>query len=281
MKPSALLFLAALVALPSFAAEKPKQPAAAKGGEVKLKPLTLEQRQALLARRRSPMVMGAFNSFASLLYAVDDIVVHTDEPELAKVRLNSPFPEFYKPTWAEMFDAIARQMGCSWSYDEKRAYWVFAKPAMPMPFKVDLAKGWESEARGNYLFCKPPGSPVGMDIYVMAGYSSSPDDPELPAKMREGVAMIFAQNFKKDVTVKDMSIVKVGTHDALHFKVPTPRPGTTWRQWAIAEGGQTVVVVSAIDDAKESEVLPGVEAAIKTFEMKKPVVTPQSEPPKK
>ena len=45
-----------------------------------LKPLTLEQRQALLARRRSPVVMGAFNSFASLLYAVDHIVVHTDEP---------------------------------------------------------------------------------------------------------------------------------------------------------------------------------------------------------
>ncbi len=267
--------------MPSFAAEKPKQPATAKGEEVKLKPLTLEQRQALLDRRRSAMVMGSFNSFASLLYAVDDIVVHTDDPELAKVQLNSPFPEFYKPTSAELFDAIARQMACSWSYDEKRAYWLFVQPAMPMPFKVDLAKGWESETRGNYLFCKPPGSPVGMDIYVMAGYSSRPDDPQLPAKMREGVAMIFAKNFKKDVKVKDMSIVKVGAHDALHFKVPTPRPGTTWRQWAIAEGGQTVVVVSAIDDAKEGDVLPGVEAALKTFTMKKPDVAPPNEAPKK
>jgi hypothetical protein len=79
--------------------------------------------------------------------------------------------------------------------------------------------------------------------------------------------MMFATHFKKEVSAKDMTLTKVGAYEALHFKSPTPRPGTTWRQWAIAEKGQTFVIVSAMEDANEKEVLPGVEEALKTFEL--------------
>jgi hypothetical protein len=234
---------------------------------LKLTPLTANEQETLLARRQSGQIFGSFNSFASFLYVVDT-VVHTDDRRLAAVTLNSPFPEFYRPTCRELFNAMARQMRCSWSYDATRAYWLFAKPALPMPFKVTLAPGWESEERGDYLFCKPPQAPVGMDIYVMAEFSDASGDAELPAKMREATAVRFARAFKKDVSANDMHLLKVGTYDALHFKTPTPRQGTTWRQWAIAEAGQVIVVVSAMDDALEAQVLPGVEAALKSFEVK-------------
>ncbi len=273
MKVALFLAFSIFQAVTLAGAEKPKpkpsKPDAPAGKEMKLTPLTENQQRALLERRLSGQMLGLFNGYASLLFAVDNIVVHSDIKDIGTTELSSPFPEFYKPTVAELFDSLARQTASSWSYDAKRAYWLFAKPAMPMPFKVQLAKGWESDERGNYLFCKPPGAPVGMDIYVMAEYSGAEDDPKLPEKMREAAALLFARNFKEDVTAKDMSIVRVGEYDSLHFKVPTPRPGTTWRQWAIAEEGQVILIVSAIDNANEKEVLPGVEAAIKTFEMKK------------
>ena len=269
MKAVLFLWLAAIFIMPVAAKEKPKSAADEGRKVVRLTALTAPQQEALLVRRRSGGMLGTFNSFASLLYAMDDIVVHSDDRKIGEVALNSPFPDFYKPTSAELFNAIARQTASSWSYDAKRAYWVFAKPAMPMPFKITLAKGWESEERGNYLFCKPPGAPVGMDIYVMAEFSSEPADPGLPAKMREAAAIMFARGFKKEGTAADMSTVKVGAYDSLHFKTPTPRPGTTWRQWAIAEAGQVVVIVSAIDDGNEKEVLPGVEEALRSFELKK------------
>jgi len=269
MKTALFLSLAVAFAVPLPAADDPApKKDESKGKEVKLEPLTSKQQEALLASRAPGDMVGSFNSFASMLFALDNIVTHTDSEEIAEVRLHSPFPDFYKPTRAEFFNSMARQMSSSWSYDTKRAYWVFAKPPMPMPFKVTLAKGWESEERGNYLFCKPPTAPVGMDIYVMAEYSSTPPDPKLQEKMREAAAMLFAQNFKKGITAKEMTVTKVGAYDALHLKA-SPRPGVMWRQWAIAEDGQSFVIVSAIDEANEKDVLPGVEEMLKTFELKK------------
>jgi hypothetical protein len=255
------------------AAEKPaaaSPPAETPGGgkEVKLTPLTAEEQQKLLASRRPGAMIGNLNSFASLLYAVSSISVGTDDKEIAETDLSSPFPEFYEPTVAEFFDSIARQCGVSWSYDMVRSRWMFNKPAKPMPFTIKLAKGWESEERGNYLFCKPPDAEIGMDIYVMARFSADPEDEELPAKMREATALMFAERIKEDITAKEMSTVKAGNLEALHLKIPAPRPGTTWRQWAIAEDGQVIVIVSAIDDGMEKKVLPGVEEMIKSFKLK-------------
>jgi hypothetical protein len=267
MKAPLVLSLVLIAGPIAFPADPSGLPAGSTGKEAKPVLLTAEGQKALLAKRAPGGMAGSFNSYASLLYAMDGAILHTDDEEIGKASLSSPFPEFYKPTRAEFFNAIARQTSSSWSYDEKRAFWVFAKPALPMPFKITLAKDWESAERGNYLFCKPPTAPIGMDIYVMAEYSSTPVDPALPAKMREACAMMFATNFKKDVTAKDMSLAKVGTYEALHFKSPTPRPGTTWRQWAIAENGRAFVIVSAMDDANEKEVLPGVEEALQTFEV--------------
>jgi hypothetical protein len=269
MKPPLLLAIALLGSLPTLAAEAPKKKddTSSLGTPVKLTPLTAEQQKKLLESRIHGGMMGSFNSFASLLYAVHSVVTHTDDKEIAETSLQGVFPDFYKPTHAELFNSMARQMSASWSYDDKRAYWVFAKPVLPWPFKITLAPGWHREERGNYLFCKPPKAPVGMDVYVMGEYSSTPEDPGLAAKMREGTAMMFAKNFKKDVTAKDMSLVKVGNCEALHFKTPAPKPGITWRQWSIAENGQVVLIVSAMDDVNEKEILPGVEEALKSFEM--------------
>lgn len=243
-------------------------PSKSTGKPVKPRPLTDEQQKALLDKRTGGSMVGSFNSYASLMYALNEVILHTDEAETGKKALLSPFPKFYKPTHMELFNAIARQMATSWCYDEKRAFWVFAKPALPMPFTVTLAKGWQSEERGNYLYCKPPDAPVGMDVYVMAEFSSDPADQELPTKMREATAMMFATKFKKDVSLNEMSLVKVGNLEALHFKTPTPRPGATWRQWVIAESGQTFVIVSVIDEKNEKVILPDVEAAVQSFKPK-------------
>lgn len=246
---------AADVADPSKSAGKPP----------KITPLTPEQQKTLLEKRTGSSMVGSFNSYASMMYAVSEVILHTDDADTGKKGLLSPFPKFYKPTHTELFNAIARQTATSWSYDDKRAFWVFAKPALPMPFTVTLAKGWQSEERGNYLYCKPPDAPVGMDVYVMAEFSSDPEDRELPVKMREATAMMFATRFKKDISVKEMSLVKVGSLEALHFKTPTPRPGATWRQWVIADSGQIFVIVSVIDEKNEKIILPDLEAAVQSF----------------
>jgi hypothetical protein len=81
---------------------------------------------------------------------------------------------------------------------------------------------------------------------------------------------MFAGRFREGVTAKDMSLVKAGAHEALHFKTPAPRKSTTWRQWAIAGNGQVIVIVSAIDDELEKKVLPGVEEMVKSFKLKSP-----------
>lgn len=231
------------------------------------RPLTDAQQKSLLERRISGSMLGSLNSYTSLLFAVHDIIIHSDEKDLGKITLNSPFPDFYKPTCAELFNAIGRQTGTTWRYDSKRAFWLFSKPGRPLPFTIKLAEGWTSEDRGNYLFCKPPAAPMGMDIYVMAEYSGDQQDQDLTSKMREGCAMIFARNFKKDVTAKDMTMEKIGSLEALHFKLPAPRPGITWRQWAIAKDGRVIVIVSAMNDNNETAILPGVLEALRTFEL--------------
>jgi hypothetical protein len=232
------------------------------------KPLSEQQQKALLTKRQSGAMSGSLDSYSSLMYAVHGIILHSDEDGLGQITLRTPFPKFYKPTGAELLNAIARQTATSWSYDSKRAYWLFSKPGKPMPFEITLSEGWVSEDRGYYLWCKPPTAPIGMDVYAMGEFSSESEDQNLAVKMRGEVALMWAKMFKKDVTLADMTAVKVGKIDALFFKVPTPRPGSTWRQWAIAVAGKSVVIVSVIDDDKEKDILPDVEAAVNSFKLK-------------
>jgi hypothetical protein len=271
MKPRWIVALVTTLAVPAVAEDKPAAPPANDSGglgkKLKVDALTPDQQKAFLAKRTPGSLLGSFDSFASLLYAVDNVIVSTDDEVVSRVRLSSPYPEFYKPTYAELFDVIARQTKSSWHYDTKNASWAFGKPTLPLPFTIDLAKGWTAENRGNYLFCKPPGATIGMDIYVLGSYSAEPADPALAGKMRDAAALLFAQNFKKDVTVKEMKSVKVGPYEALHFETPAPKAGVTWRQWMIAEGGQTLAIVSAIDTANEKAVLPDVQTMAQTLKI--------------
>jgi hypothetical protein len=54
-------------------------------------------------------------------YALAQVWVYAenDEQALYNTRISYPYPEFYKPTWGEVFDDIARQMRCRWEWNPK------------------------------------------------------------------------------------------------------------------------------------------------------------------
>jgi hypothetical protein len=149
------------------------------------KALSKEEQTAFLAKRTpSGMMLGSFDGYCSLLYATQDVCIHTESEEVNRTSLHSPFPEFYKPTWAELFGAIARQTKSSWNYDPKSDYWVFNKPSQPLPFTIDLAKGWKADDRGDYISYQPKIAPVGMDVYMMGTYSANTKKERQFAKIR-------------------------------------------------------------------------------------------------
>ncbi|MBN1908746.1 MAG: hypothetical protein JW818_03320 [Pirellulales bacterium] len=232
------------------------------------KALSPEEQKAFLAKRTHGGLFGTFDSYCSFLYATQDVAIHTESKEVNQTALHTFFPEFYKPTWRELFDCIARQTNSSWKYDSKRDFWVFNPPAMPLPFEVKLAEGWRKEDRGGYVFFGPPTAPVGMDIYMAGTYSASENQQVLFDKVRDSMALRFARALKKDVTTKDMSIVKVGKYDALHLKGISEK-GVIWRQWVLVESGHAFIIVSAIKPEDEKEIFPDVEAMVKSFTVKK------------
>ena len=228
------------------------------------KSLTPEQQTAFLAKRTVGSMMGSFDGYSSLLYAVRNVLISTDSDQVNETSLSTPFPKFYNPTWKELFDSVARQTKSSWKYDPKSDNWMFTKPAMPAPFEVKLAKRWKSEDRGSYVFFKPPSAPVGMDIYMMGTYSSKYKMKEV----QEDIALRFARNFKKDVTVKEMSTMRVGKYDSLHFKIRARQTGIIWRQWILVDSGMAFAIVSAIKPELEKKILPDVEKMLKSFTIK-------------
>lgn len=251
--------------------------AACLGAEPERKALSAQEQTAFLSRRTGSGMLGTFDSFCSLLYATQDVAIHTDSRAVNGTGLDSPFPEFYKPTWSELFDSIARQTLSSWTYDPKLDYWVFSKPPQPLPYEIVIADKWQSEDTGSYVGYRPAIAPVGMDIYMMGTYSVSEEGgkaEDLYAKVREDIALRFAAVFKKDVTTKEMSLVKVGDLNALHFKIASPQNGVIWRQWAIVESGRAFVIVSAIKPEQDAQIFPDVEKMIKTFKMKKDIDKP-------
>jgi hypothetical protein len=236
------------------------------------KPLSAEEQKAFLAKRTSSeMMLGSFDAFCSWLFATRDVAIHCDSEEINRTRLDSSFPEFYKPTWRELFDAIGRQTKSTWKYYAARDFWVFSKPAADLPYKIELADKWQADDRGLYLSYHPEIAPVGMDIYMMGTYSVSEGDdkPELYKKVRDALALQFASAFKKDVTVKEMEDVKIEDLNALHFKINAPATGVAWRQWVIVDSGKAFVIVSAIKPEDEKKILPDVERMVKSFKILK------------
>jgi len=230
------------------------------------KGLTAEQQEAFLDKRTSGSIIGGFNSYCSLLYAVDDVAIHTESQEINQSRLSSPFPKFYRPTWREKFGTIARQTKSSLKYDAKNDFWVFGAPPEPPGFEITLLNTWEAKDRGLYFGYKPPSAPVGMDIYVMGHYSATnkADEAALFSQVREAIAIQFASNFKKDITVKEMKEVAIGKVTALHYEVKAPT-GIMWRQWVVVDSGKAFTIVSAIKPELDKEILPDVLKMVESF----------------
>jgi hypothetical protein len=254
---------------------------AAKEGAKQRKPLSKDEQRAFLAKRTaSGAMLGSFNGYCSLLYATQDVCIHTESEEISKTALSSPYPDFYKPTWAELFDAIARQTKSSWSYDAKTDFWVFAKGSRPLPFTIEMAKEWKADDRGSYVSYQPKVAPVGLDVYMMGTYSAGKEDQRqaLYGKVRDALALQFAKMFKKDVTTDAMTKLKVGKCEALYFTIAAPQTGIVWRQWVIVDSGQAFCVVSAIKPEQEKEIVPEVEAMVKSFKIAKPSLKKTEKP---
>lgn len=230
------------------------------------KPLTPEQREKQLNQRTSAGLLGmsTFDSFASAAYAMSDVVLTCEEGDVIKEPLSNPFPEFYKPTWREVMETLARQMRTSWSYSEKKATWMFAKPALPRPFKVELPKGWKDEDRGFYVFFQPPKAEVGMDVYLLGTYSFEKDADKEMVKVRDHWALAYLKEIDPKAKTEDMKKVKIEGSEALHFETKAPRPGVTWRQWVFTKDNAAYGIVSALDDDKK-ELLKDVQRMVASF----------------
>ena len=246
------------------------------------KKLSPEGQKAFLAKRTSGIMLGSFDGYCSLLYAAREVAIHTESEEIDRTMLSPSFPEFYKPTWNELFDAIARQTKSTWKYDADRDYWVFSKPESALPYKIELAEKWNADDRGLYVSYHPTTAPVGLDIYMMGTYSISEkeDQAKLFNKVRDAIALQFARHFKEDVTPKDMEEVKINDLKALHFKIAAAETGVIWRQWIIVDSGMAFAVVSAIKPENEKDILPDVEKMVKSFKIPK-ADDKKTDPPKK
>lgn len=134
------------------------------------------------------------------MYAVNDVAIHTESDRVNKTNLTSPFPDFYKPAWFEIFETVARQTKSSWKYDPRRDYWVFGELPLPLPYQIQMLSGWKVHGEGLYVGYKPKSAPVGMDVYMMGRYSADDkkDEPKLFARVREALALRFAAGFKSN-----------------------------------------------------------------------------------
>ena len=260
-----VLLLLVLIAAPS-AADKPA-----------LSPK--EQKAFLDSRRRSGMMLGLFNGFISLLYAAEDVQVTCKDKDALYTPLESPFFDFYKPTWCEFFDAIARQTGTSWHYLGKGNHWKFTKPAPPLPYTLKLAPDWTVEPHGSEVNYRPKVQPVGMDIYIMGRYSADkkPDAEKLFTKVRESLAILWAQRINEKAQLKDMKKTKVDGVDALYWESPAPVPQVTWRQWVFVKDGRAFAIVSAIEKDNEEKLLPQVKTMVASFRVTSDKPAPKPE----
>lgn len=229
-----------------------------------------EQKEFLAKRLPTGAITGTFGSYGSLLFAAQDVAIHSNNKEIGNIKLNSPFPSDYKPTWAELFDTIAVQTKTTWIYDSKRNYWLFLPFAQQQSYDLKIAEGWIPRNEGIYVGYKPPTYPVGMDIYQMGKYSA--DNPKEESaffeKIRNTLALRFATGFKKDITIKEMQTVKIDGVDALFFESISPiRDYIMWRQWVLVKNGKAFVIVSSLNK-EDKKLYEDVQSMVKSFQVK-------------
>jgi hypothetical protein len=164
-------------------------------------------------------------------YAMAKVWIYAanDDQALYDARLVYSYPTFYQPAWGELFDHVARQMRCSWSWNPNNRQFKF-EPSHAAPFfGVTLADGWRREDRGLYIWHAPRNQDFGMDIYYFGHFTPPHDDQELLKKIRAHFAMLNVSNWPNAPTEAQMAVVKVAATEALFLKTDTPRPGGVWR----------------------------------------------------
>lgn len=199
---------------------------------------TEEQDKLLRSRIKSSSMMGTFYEFNNNLYAMREPFLMTTSVAASNVRLTTAHARDYCPTFAELFESMARQTKTSVKYDPTfLSKWIAIPPAMSLPYTLTLADGWRAEDRGMYVAYIPELQPVGMDVYMFGRYSGV-SNAQI-REFRKAKALLFAKFINEKARVSQMKEVKVDGVDALYFEtVSTKRPGNQWRQWSFIKNGQ-------------------------------------------
>lgn len=209
---------------------------------------------------------ATFQGFMSSAYAFAGVWVYAaGGQEMYKTSLTYRYPEFYRPTWGEVFDVVARQMRCRWSWDAKVRQFRFERTDAPPFFGTDLADGWRREDRGGYLWHAPKSEQFGMDIYYYGHFASAVADVAFAQRVREHFAVEELSGWPTPPTLKDMTAAKVNGVDAVALRIDTPRPGGVWRQWSLVVDGHAFVIVSAMPKEREAAIAPQVDQMVQTF----------------
>lgn len=279
MHPSLLLLpalLASSLALPAQVTTA-ASPEALQRGEGKVQEvlkdrIPKDRLEAFLSGRIPASLLGNFKSYASMLYAAYGIPIWNDDPQIERVKLGDWYPAGHKATRREVLDLVARQVGCTWSYNADTGYFVFKRGAQPYPFKLDLAAGWSARDQWDCIAFIPPTAPAGLDVYIL-GRVTTEDAAKMDETVRRAnvhVALRMAGNFKRGVREEDLRDVYVAGAKALYFEHLISRPDGAqimWRQWALTKKGQSFLIVSAIDKAQERVIFPDVQDMLKGFDI--------------
>lgn len=255
---------------PAGSIDKPKQITSADKGP------DIDPVKFAASRFRGVPLFRTFRSFMSGCYAIADTWVYAegDDQTLYDTKIIYPYPDFYEPTWGEVFDHVARQMGCTWSWNPQNRQFRFARAEPKRLFQMQLAEGWQSQDRGFYVWHAPKGKQFGMDIYYFGHYTRPEGQPDFERKVREHVAMQMIGNWPDPPKLDQMTAAKVGGCDALALKVDTPRPGGVWRQWSVLIDGEAFLIVSAMAKTSEPELVPAIEQMVASFKVAKASTQP-------
>lgn len=277
------------------AKEEPKDKKAGKNFvKTPLKVLPQDEIDKIMSRRLQGGLVHSFGQFANMFLVKSrldtnvSVMLKAANGDIADTELQSVFPGFYKPTLAELCDAIALQTFSKWSYEKEDQFIMSSVPGEKMidegivvlsfradtgrkkTFTVTPASGWRQEDRGHWEMFIPPNAPVGMDIYEVGRYSAKKgeDVDKLMLQVRKEVSLEWAGKVYPKIDEKDLKPDKVGAFDALHFEASVPsRLGKDvhWRQWVFMAGNRCFFIVSTLFPEQEETVWPDVQEMLKSF----------------
>jgi hypothetical protein len=188
---------------------------------------------------------------------------------------------------------VGWQTGSRWKFDKEHYQFEFMEYPVIYPFTIKLAKGWQHEYRGMYVWFAPQDSPVGMDIYYF-GHLTPPKDKEPAAFYRDmrkfySTLILRAHGAKADAIPnpdKDMVELTVAGNPALYWQPENNYPGFLknsahiWRQWSVIIGGNAFLIVSTMDESNRDQVWKDVDQMLTSFSINGNFNLRRSDPPK-